>query len=117
MGIAALVVYIMFLIHPLKRLRLIEKESYEHSDRSKFYYLSVGLQASLVGFMFASFFGSVAYHWYVYYLVGYAICLHRLYIMKFPPQDRLASEFWEHPFAKEKSKELVGQPAFNSGVR
>jgi putative inorganic carbon (hco3(-)) transporter len=102
MGIAALVVYILFLIHPLKRLRLIEKESYEHPDRSKFYYLSVGLQASLVGFMFASFFGSVAYHWYVYYLVGYAVCLHRLYIMQFPPQDRLASEFWEHPFAKQK---------------
>lgn len=118
MGIAALVVYILFLIHPLKRLRLIEKESYEHPDRSKFYYLSIGLQASLVGFMFSSFFGSVAYHWYVYYLVGYAVCLHRLYIMKFPPQDRLASKFWEHPFAKEKKdKELVGQPAFNSGVR
>ena len=117
MGIPALVVYILFLVHPLKRLRLIEKESYEHPDRSKFYYLSVGLQASLVGFMFASFFGSVAYHWYVYYLVGYAVCLHRLYIMKFPPQDRLASKFWEHPFAKTKEKELVGQPAFNSGVR
>ena len=118
MGIAAMVVYILFLIHPLKRLRLIEKESYEHPDRSKFYYLSVGLQASLVGFMFSSFFGSVAYHWYVYYLVGYAVCLHRLYIMKFPPQDRLAKEFWEHPFAKtKKEKELVGQPAFNSGVR
>lgn len=107
MGIAAMVVYILFLIHPLKRLRLIENESYEHPDRSKFYYLSVGLQASLVGFMFSSFFGSVAYHWYVYYLVGYAVCLHRLYIMKFPPQDRLASKFWEHPFAKTKNNELV----------
>lgn len=118
MGIAAMVVYILFLVHPLKRLRLIENESYEHSDRTKFYYLSVGLQASLAGFMVSSFFGSVAYHWYVYYLVGYAVCLHRLYIIQFPPQDRLASEFWEHPFAKQKNdKELVGQPAFNTGVK
>lgn len=111
MGIAAMVVYILFLVHPLKRLRLIENESYEHSDRSKFYYLSIGLQASLVGFMVSSFFGAVAYHWYVYYLVGYAVCLHRLYIIQFPPQDRLASEFWEHPFAKQKNKELVGAQA------
>ena len=107
MGIAAMVVYIMFLVHPLRRLRLIENESYEHSDRSKFYYLSVGLQASLVGFMVSSFFGAVAYHWYVYYLVGYAVCLHRLYIIQFPPKDVLAREFWEHPFAKKKDKELV----------
>ena len=87
MGIAAMVVYILFLIHPIRRLRLIEKESYSQPDRRRFYYLSIGLQASLVGFMFASFFGAVAYQWYVYYLVGYAVCLHRLYLMKFPPED------------------------------
>ncbi len=109
MGIAAMVVYILFLVHPLRRLRLVENESYEHSDRSKFYYLSVGLQASLVGYMVSSFFGAVAYHWYVYYLVGYAVCLHRLYIIQFPPRDVLAEELWEHPFAKKKkNKELVG---------
>jgi hypothetical protein len=117
MGIAAMVVYILFLVHPLKRLRLIEKESYEHSDRSRFYYLSVGLQAALVGYMVSSFFGAVAYQWYVYYLVGYAVCLHRLYIMKFPPPDVSAEEFWEHPFPKKKNKELVGgQPAQQKAV-
>jgi len=61
--------------------------------------------------MVASFFGAVAYQWYVYYLVGYAICLHRLYIMQFPPQNVLAETFWEHPFAKKKDKELVGAQA------
>ena len=111
MGIAAMVVYILFLVHPLKRLRLIENESYEHSDRSSFYYLSVGLQASLVGYMVSSFFGAVAYQWYVYYLVGYAVCLHRLYILKFPPQDVSAQELWEHPFAKKKKELFGGQPA------
>jgi hypothetical protein len=29
--------------------------------------------------MVCSFFASVAYLWYVYYLVGYAVCLRRLY--------------------------------------
>jgi hypothetical protein len=41
--------------------------------------LAVGLQASLVAYMVSSFFASVAYLWYVYYIVGYAICLRRMY--------------------------------------
>lgn len=106
MGMAALVVYLMLLIHPLRRLRLIENESYEQRDRRKFYYLSIGLQASLVGFMFSSFFGAVAYQWYLYYLVGYAVCLHRLYLMQFPPEDEFARNRWEHPFSK-KTRKLI----------
>jgi len=35
--------------------------------------------AALVGYMVCSFFASVAYLWYVYYLVAYAVCLRRLY--------------------------------------
>ncbi len=111
MGIAAMVVYIMFLVHPLKRLRLIENESYENPERRRFYYLSVGLQAALVGFMVSSFFGAVAYQWYVYYLVGYAVCLHRLFIMKFPPENGFGREIWEHPFSKETKKLIGGEEA------
>ena len=107
MGLAAAVIYVMFLVHPLRRMRLVEKESYEHPDRRRFYYLSVGLQASLIGFMFSSFFGAVAYQWYIYYLVGYAVCLHRLFIIKFPPEDEFARERWEHPFSK-KTQKLIG---------
>ena len=29
--------------------------------------------------MVASFFASVAYLWYIYYLVAYAVCLRRIY--------------------------------------
>jgi O-antigen ligase len=107
MGLAAAVIYVMFLVHPLRRMRLVEKESYEHPDRRRFYYLSVGLQASLIGFMFSSFFGAVAYQWYIYYLVGYAVCLHRLFIINFPPEDEFARERWEHPFSK-KTQKLIG---------
>lgn len=78
MGIPAMVLYIMFLVYPYKRLKEIEKETYGQNKR--FYYLSVGLQASLLGYMVASFFAAVAYQWYVYYLVGYAIALRRIYL-------------------------------------
>jgi O-antigen ligase len=110
MGLAAMVIYILLIIHPIRRMRLIEKESYDQKDRRRFYYLSVGLQASLIGFMFSSFFGAVAYQWYLYYLVAYAVCLHRLYLMKFPPDDEFAKQRWEHPFSK-KTQRLIGGDA------
>ena len=79
MGIAALVFYVLFLIAGYRRLRRIETETLEHKDLGRTYYLAVGLQASLVGYMVASFFLSVAYEWFVYVLVGYAIGFQRLY--------------------------------------
>src|SRR5688500_7153460 len=115
MGIAAMVVYILFLVHPLRRLRLIENESYSKFEQARFYYLSIGLQGSLVGFMASSFFGAVAYQWYVYYLVAYAVCLHRLYIMKFRSENEFAGKYWEHPFAKKTAKLVNGQPASQLG--
>ncbi|HZI86768.1 MAG TPA: O-antigen ligase family protein [Pyrinomonadaceae bacterium] len=102
MGIAAMIIYILFLIHPMRRLRQIERESYVQRRNTKFYYMSIGLQASLVGFMVSSFFGAVAYQWYAYYLVSYAVCLHRLYLIKHGT-DLLPLRRWEHPFSKNKT--------------
>lgn len=81
-GIAAMVCYIIFLVHPLRKLRMIERELFERNETSRFYYLAIGLQASLVGFMVSSFFAAVAYQWYVYYLVAYAIALRRIYYLE-----------------------------------
>lgn len=116
MGLAALACYILFLIHPFKRLRLIEKESDSTPEQKRFFYLSIGLQAALVGYMVSSFFGSVAYQWYVYYLVGYAVCLHRLFIMEFQSEKGLTPEFWEHPFSKKREQMVTtGEPASQPG--
>lgn len=79
MGAAALVLYFLFIATPLRNLRRIARETFDARRSSRFYYLSVGILASLVAYMVASFFASVAYYWNVYYLVGYAVCLHRLY--------------------------------------
>ncbi|HYE16221.1 MAG TPA: O-antigen ligase family protein [Pyrinomonadaceae bacterium] len=78
MGVAALLAYVMFLLAPFKRLRQVERETLGRR-RSRDYYWAVGLQASLVAYMVSSFFGSVAYLWYIYYLVGFGYCFHRLY--------------------------------------
>jgi putative inorganic carbon (hco3(-)) transporter len=79
MGAAALVFYTLFLVSPLKKLGQIARETFGAKANSHFYYLAVGLQASLIGYMVCSFFASVAYLWYVYYLVAYAVCLRRIY--------------------------------------
>ncbi|HKS09694.1 MAG TPA: O-antigen ligase family protein [Pyrinomonadaceae bacterium] len=81
-GIAAMVCYIILLIHPLRKLRLLERDMFERNDTSHYYYLAIGIQASLVGYMVASFFAAVAYQWYIYYIVGYAICLRRIYYLE-----------------------------------
>jgi putative inorganic carbon (HCO3(-)) transporter len=79
MGMAALICYTMFIVTPFRRLGQIARETFANKDKSRYYYLSIGLQASLLGYMVCSFFASVAYLWHVYYLVGYAVCLRRLY--------------------------------------
>jgi O-antigen ligase len=79
MGLAAFLLYALFLWTPLKGLRRITRETFETRRTSRLHYLAAGMQASLVAYMVASFFASVAYYWNVYYLVGYAVCLRRLY--------------------------------------
>jgi O-antigen ligase len=82
MGMAALTVYLLLMVMPLRRLREVERESLGEKDHAAFYYLAVGLQGSLVAYMVTSFFASVAHLWYVYYLVAYSVCLRRLYALR-----------------------------------
>jgi O-antigen ligase len=82
MGIPAMIIYVLFIWSALKRMRQIEHETYDLRASARVYYLAIGLQASLIAYMVSSFFASVAYLWYIYFLVGYAVCLHRLYEAK-----------------------------------
>ena len=79
MGMTALACYTMFIVTPLRKLGQIARETFETRRDSRFYYLTLGLQASLIAYLVSSVFLSVAYVWYVYYLVGYAVCLTRMY--------------------------------------
>jgi putative inorganic carbon (HCO3(-)) transporter len=79
MGLAALLIYVWFLVSPFNRLRRIEEATRTSKRKPPVYYIAIGLQASLVGYMVVSFFASVAYLWYAYYLVAYGVCLRRIY--------------------------------------
>jgi hypothetical protein len=82
LGILALVVYLLLLTSPIRRLSAIEREMYRNKDFSWIYYLSIGLQVSIIAYMVASFFGSFAFNWFVYYPIAYAITLRRIYLMQ-----------------------------------
>lgn len=79
MGLPALIAYLAFLFVPFARLRRIENETFHSLEHRSLYFMSVGLQAALAGYLVSSFFLAVAYYWDIYYLIGFAVCLRRIY--------------------------------------
>jgi hypothetical protein len=79
LGWLAILAYMILLISPLRKLGAIERRMFAREEFSWVYYLAIGVQASIVGYMVSSFFGPVAYQWYVYYPIAFAICLRRIY--------------------------------------
>lgn len=112
LGIPALVIYVMFIVSPLKRLRQITRRLAARQEEQKmkrpprFYYLALGLQASIIAYMVSSFFGSVAFHWYIYYLVGYAVCLRRIYEAEHEMLPSLKEEKAHRRQIKKESRRL-----------
>lgn len=91
LGIFAAVCYVLFIVVALKLTRRIQKQNEQVKPKPWEYYFAIGVQASLVGYMVSSFFASVAFLWYVYYLVGYAICLRRIYEASNPTNTKEAA--------------------------
>jgi hypothetical protein len=79
LGWLGIIAYIILLISPLRKLGAIERRMFAQEDSSWIYYLSIGVQASIIGYMVSSFFGPVAYQWYIYYPIAFAVCLRRVY--------------------------------------
>jgi putative inorganic carbon (hco3(-)) transporter len=78
LGFPATVAYILFLVAAIKRVRRYADPGPKGNKKRSLGYLAIGLEASLIGYVVVSFFASVAYLWYVYYIVGYVICVSRL---------------------------------------
>jgi len=102
MGLAALAIYVMFILIPLKSLRRIERTPSLSRVDQRSRYLAVGLQASIICYMVSSFFLSVAYQWNIYFLVGYAVCFRRIHEARAIETEREAGR------SNETSKPQVG---------
>ncbi len=79
LGLLGLVAYLIFMISPFRKLSAIERTLYAKNELNWFYYMSIGFQASIIGYMVTSFFGPVAYNWFVYYLIAYAVSFRRIF--------------------------------------
>jgi putative inorganic carbon (hco3(-)) transporter len=79
LGWLGLIAYCIFLISPVRKLAAIERQLLARGETNWIYYLSIGLQTCLISYMVSSFFVSVAYQWFVYYPIAYAVCLRRIY--------------------------------------
>ena len=80
LGVAGLIAYLVMLFAPLRSLRRIEQESLAglRRGRQEIYYLVAAVQASLVAYIVCSCFGSIQYHWFLYYPLAYAVALKRI---------------------------------------
>lgn len=87
LGILGLIAYLVFMISPFRKLGAIERKLFEAEDHSWFYYVSIGLQASIVGYLVSSFFASVAYGWFIYYLIAYAVAFRRIYSLELESKE------------------------------
>lgn len=79
LGLLGFAAYIIFMVSPFRKLGAIERTLFGKNERDWFYFLAIGLQASIVGYMVSSFFASVAYNWFIYYLIAYAVAFRRIY--------------------------------------
>ncbi len=78
LGLAGLVAYLVIIFAPFGSLKRIERETASREDSRELYYMSIGMQAALVAYIVCSFFASIEYLWYLYYLVAYAVAIRGL---------------------------------------
>jgi O-antigen ligase len=82
LGLLGLAAYLIFIISPFRKLGAIERTLFDKGNTGWFYYLAIGFQASIVGYLVSSFFASVAYNWFIYYLIAYAVAFRRIYMVE-----------------------------------
>jgi len=96
LGLIGLAAYLIFMISPFRKLGAIERTLFAKDEHDWFYYLAIGLQASIVGYMVSSFFVSVAYNWFIYYLIAYAVAFRRIYQIENNLHEEVKTEpLWE----------------------
>lgn len=97
LGVLGLIAYLIFILSPFRKLGAIERALFDRNEIDWFYYLAVGLQASIVAYLVSSFFASIAYNWFIYYLIAYAVAFRRVYqLEKGLPEDVKAEPFAAH---------------------
>ena len=79
LGWFAFLAYLILLVSPLRKLSALQRKTFGRGEHEWVYHASIGVYAGIAGYMVSSFFASIAFNWYVYFPIAYAICLRRIY--------------------------------------
>ena len=97
-GVLGLAAYLIFMVSPFRKLGAIERTLFAKDEHDWFYYMSIGLQASIIGYMVSSFFVAVAYNWFIYYLIAYAVAFRRIYQIERGLKEEVKTEPFKNMF-------------------
>ncbi len=90
LGLPAFVLYVLFLRTAYKGLSPLTRQSDDLAQTTiHLSVMAMSIQASLVAYMIGSFFGDVAFLWYVYYPAAYAVCVRGIAGLVTPPPAAL----------------------------
>jgi O-antigen ligase len=96
LGLLAFAAYMTFMVSPFRKLGAMVRQLDAKDDHSWLYYMAIGLQTCILGYMVSSFFVSVAYTWFIYYPIAYAICLRRIYQLEQEKEGQIAEYQPDH---------------------
>jgi hypothetical protein len=77
-GLPAFILYLRFLSGAFRGLGRVARLDSDDPSVKALRTMALALRASLLAYMVGSFFGSVAYQWYLYYIAGFAIALRQI---------------------------------------
>lgn len=103
-GVLGLAAYLIFMVSPFRKLGAIERTLFANDEHDWFYYMSIGLQASIVGYMVSSFFVAVAYNWFIYYLIAYAVAFRRIYQIERGLKEEVKTEPFKNRFVSNAAQ-------------
>jgi O-antigen ligase len=75
LGLIGFTAYLIMILYPLRTLSRLEKELFPNANSDRIYYLVVTTWAAILGYLVTSFFASVAYLWFIYYPIAFAVGL------------------------------------------
>jgi putative inorganic carbon (HCO3(-)) transporter len=78
-GVPGMITFVLLLLKLIKDVRKVQKSYADGKDVPQVAVLAEASEISLVGFAMAGFFHPVAYHFYFYYIAGFAVSITRIH--------------------------------------
>ena len=96
--VLGMIVYVLLLISLIKSARLIQTQFKDTTERQELIVLARAVEVSLIAFCIAALFHPVAYHFYLYFIGGFAMALKAIANCETPIDVRLKFKLGEQRY-------------------